>query len=118
MLGVHKKAMKVPVLAELGRFPISIKIICQILSFWVHIMEAKDNSHLQETYRQIYQQPIQGNSWLFYVQQILQSVGFIHVWENQCTFNVNKLKNAVSNILEGNCIALWKATKSRYSKLL
>ena len=33
-LGVHKRAMNLPTLAELGRVPLSIKIIAQTISYW------------------------------------------------------------------------------------
>ena len=47
ILGIHKKAMILPTLGELGRFPIMFAIIQQIISFWFHILNKKQNSYIK-----------------------------------------------------------------------
>ena len=42
--------MKIPVLAELGRFRISLDVLCQVIAFWTHVTESNDRSYLKQTY--------------------------------------------------------------------
>lgn len=57
--GVHRKAMRTPVLAEVGRFPISLKTVCQIITFWTDITESNNHFYLKQTYAtMVHQQSI------------------------------------------------------------
>ena len=49
-LGVHSKAMRIPVLAVLGRFPVSLKIVGQVITFWAHIVTADVGSYPRNIY--------------------------------------------------------------------
>ena len=46
----HGKAMKIPVLTELGRFRISLDVLCQVIAFWTRVTEPNDRSYLKQTY--------------------------------------------------------------------
>ena len=45
-LGVHKRATEVMVKAELGRYPLTLKILCNIYKYWQHILHAPEGSLL------------------------------------------------------------------------
>ena len=72
-----------PVLAELGTFPINLKIICQLIAFWIHILE----SNVAPTI-------VGGLMATVYIKKknILYNIGLGHVWENQSTLNARKFK--------------------------
>ena len=77
-LGVHKKAMVLPTLAELGRFPVTFKIISQIVSFWIHVTESKQNSYVRLLYNHLYENE-QQDRWINTVKNLFSAIGFKHV---------------------------------------
>ena len=50
ILGVHNKAMRIPVLAELGRFPVSLRLVGQVIAFWAHIVTSDADSYTRNIY--------------------------------------------------------------------
>ena len=117
LLGVHKKAIKTPVLAELGRYPISLQMICQIISFWIHITEAKEDSLLKQAYEDMLMCDSHKRTWVNFVKSTLINIGFGHVWYNQCTLSSTRLKYSVSCKLKEKYIDLWQDTKNKFSRL-
>lgn len=119
ILGVHKNTMKIPVLAELGRFPLSINIIGQIFMYWIHIITTKETSHVNRIYNlQKTNLECNGNSWVFFIKTLMHKLGLTHVWKNQHTFNKHKLKHVIINKLQHEYIRFWKNhVKSGCSKL-
>ena len=115
-LGVHKKAMTLPSFAELGRFPITFKILQQVIGFWVHLMHSKEDSHQKQLY-QASSINCEANSWEYFVRETLESLGLKHVWENQGTFNVCNLKRVIIEKLKSRFIKLWLNQKSESPKL-
>ena len=112
--------MKMPVLAELGRYPISFDMICQTISFWIHTTESKDNSLIKQTYfDMINNEHLKNNQWVNFVKNILSSIGMSHVWQNQGTLSLKKLKYSIMLKLENLYEEYWKNSKnkqiSRYS---
>ena len=47
-----------------------------------------------------------------FIKDILYKLGFGHVWQNQSTFNINRLKQAVLTQLERKYVSLWKTKKA------
>jgi hypothetical protein len=121
LLGVHNKAANFPVLAELGRFPITLHIITKLISFWLHIIESHDDSLLKQVYTSMTAQLTQkgqGNKWLTFIRDILESLGFKHVWNNQSTLSPAKLKHSLQEKIKSLYCELWaKRTKENNSKL-
>ena len=115
-LGVHKRAMWLPVLAEIGRFPLGPKIISQTIAYWIHILNS--NSYLRKIYNSMLRQNIDDVPWIKFIKQILFHLGFDHVWQNQDTFNVHKLKHAIQIQLQEKYIEFWKKQKAKHSSKL
>ena len=113
LLGVHKKASKIPVLAELGRYPLCIQMICQTISFWAHITESDESSYLKEAYMDMKDTTHSNtNLWTNFIKHILNLVGMSHVWQNQGTFSAKRLKYSVTAILETLFKEYWLQKKS------
>ena len=119
LLGVHKRTMKLPVLAELGRYPISLNALCQTITFWIHITESDEDSYLRQAYNDMLLAESHNNAiWLKFVKNILLSMGFSHVWENQGTLNVKRLKYSIQNKLQEKYLQYWTSVKNGISSRL
>lgn len=81
--------MKIPVLAELGRSPISLKIVWQINAFLTHSIESDDHSNSKQTYAiMLHQQSVIEIPWLKFIKTkqnkqkkkpVLYGIGFGYV---------------------------------------
>ena len=110
LLGVHKKAMWIPVLGELGRFPLSLRMLSQTISYWINILKSGNDSYLYQTYDSMLHHSTE-NSWIQFIQQSLCGLGFSHVWQNQTTLNVHKLQHAIQEKLQNEYVTFWTKTK-------
>ena len=82
-LGVHNKAMRIPVQAQLGRFPISLKIVGQIIAFWAHFIASDVDSYATEIYSDMIQQRYADRDlWLDFIINIFRGIAVTHVWDN------------------------------------
>ena len=109
--------MWLPVLGELGRFPLGIKIISQIIGFWGHIINSNKHSLLHQMYNLMISSS-KTSPWLQFIKRLLTLSGFGHVWKNQYTFNVNKLQFAIQQKFISEYITFWKKKKyERCSRL-
>ena len=112
VLGVHKKTMKMPVLAELGRYPLSFQMIGQAIGFWIHLTEMKQNSCISAVYSDLMKEGSSSYSpWIQFVKNILKCLGFDHVWKNQGTLSGKRLKHAIVNKLFDLYKTFWSNTK-------
>ena len=117
LLGMHNKTMKAPVLGELGRYSMAIQIIGQVLSFWIHIIEAKDDSYLKLAYEDMLNWESHRRTWINFTKNVLNSIGFSHVWFNQGTLSASRLKHSVVSKLKEQYINFWNKTKNGHSRL-
>ena len=117
LLGVHKKAAKMPVLAELGRYPLSLGLICQTVSFWIHITESNEDSYLKQAYKDMLKDHTQSTCWVRFLKNMLYNLGLGHVWQNQSTMSHKRLKYTIMTKLEERYEALWRNQKENSSKL-
>ena len=120
LLGVHNKAVNIPVLAELGRYPLTLQIITQLISFWMHITQSNDGSLLKHIYQSMLSSLTtdnSSNSWLAFIKDLLYSLGFQHVWHNQGTMSLNRLKHSILKKLKYLYEKLWERSKDNTSKL-
>ena len=109
VLGVNKKAMNLPTLSELGRFPLSIKVLTQTIGFWSHIVESDDNTYLKQLYNE--QIHTLDTPWILNVKRLLSALGMEHVWQNQTTLSASRLKTAVQRKLEEGYVKYWETKK-------
>jgi hypothetical protein len=108
ILGVHKNAMNIPVLAELGRFPLSINIIGQVIMYWMHIINLKESNHVKRIYNLHRSNPLYADSWISFLKSLLVKLGLTHIWQNQNTFNKYKLKYVIIQKLQHEFIQFWR----------
>ena len=72
ILGVHKKSSTLAVMAETGKYPISIKIFTQIVKYWIRL-ETTDNVLLKATKLSVIDQNRKGNqNWMKIIQYLLK----------------------------------------------
>ena len=104
--------MKMPVLAELGRYPLLFQIIGQVITFWIHLTEMKHNSCIFDAYSDLCEENAHMYSpWIQFVKIVLKSLGFNHVWNNQGTLSCKRLKHAIVNKLIDLYKIHWTNTK-------
>jgi hypothetical protein len=120
LLGVNNKSMNLPVLAELGKFPLSLKIMVQSISYWTHIVNLSDKSLLKQTYLELIRgDDISNNEWISTVRGFLLSAGYKHIWQNQATFSAGRLKHSLTLYIENAFKSFWKRiTSHNTSRLL
>ena len=118
LLGLHNKAMNLPTLGELGRFPVSFQIVCQTVSYWAHIVQSDDRSYLKQAYKDMYSNTSgYNNAWMLFIKNSLYSAGMRHIWTNQCTLNVDRLKHALRIQIQKRYIQFWDDRKRNSSRL-
>jgi hypothetical protein len=105
MLGVHKSATNIAVLADFGFYPLSIAALKSSVIYWIHLLNSKCNSLIFQAYRE----NLKLNESLCYkLKQSFSIIGFSHIWENQGTFSKSKLLFSVTKQLEKRYIKHWK----------
>ena len=103
-IGVHRKAMKIPVLVGLG----SLRIVFQVIAFSAY----NDHSYLKETYAIIlHQQSVIEIPLLRFIKKKKKSIGFSHLWKKQSTLNTRRLRYAMLKQLENKYAQFWKKKK-------
>ena len=76
--------MNIPVLAELGRFPLKLSIDVQMIKYFIRFNSiAKD----RYTYK-IYKESLKSDNctkskWFFYIKRIVDEIGFSYIWISQ-----------------------------------
>ena len=93
LLGVHKSAANNAVRAELGIFPVAIYCLRTSASFWLHIIQSKDNKLVRISYEDTCNIN-KGFGSMF--RNFLMKLNFSHAWENQGTFSKARLVNAIT----------------------
>ena len=74
LLGVNKKSTNIAVLAEIGKYPICIKIFGRIIKYWARISTSK-NQLLAESYKASMIENINGRQhWLKFVDFLTETV--------------------------------------------
>jgi hypothetical protein len=105
ILGVHKSATNIAVLAELGLYPLSIAALKSSVIYWIHLLNSKCNSLIFHAYRE----NLKFNENLCNkLKQLFSIIGFSHIWVNQGTFSKSKLLFSVTKQLENRYIEHWK----------
>ena len=104
-LGVNKSAVNSAVLAETGRFPLSLCTIKSIVRFWHHMTDSPNSSLVKMTF-------IDGlkvkTTLIQKMEKLFNIAGFAHAWENQGTFSIKRLETALVNKLKEKYLTYWK----------
>jgi len=93
LLGVHRKTTNAAVRGDLGRFPISLFIMKQVLKNWLRVAEGNCNSVLQACYLENINLVNNNKTcWLGQVKNVvLNSLGFQEAWNNLGSKSNNSL---------------------------
>ena len=70
------------ILAETGRYPLSVKK--SIIKYWLKVIQSEDKKLINIIYIKMKQLKC---SWVSYVKEILHNTGFAEIWENQEVVN-------------------------------
>ena len=106
VLGTNRSAMNSAILAETGRFPLALTSLKDtIIGFWHHMANSPWISLVNKTYAEDKNTNI---NYCKYIESFLSTLSFSHVWENQNTFSINRLKKAIHAKLRDRYIKSWK----------
>ncbi|MCG7891851.1 MAG: reverse transcriptase family protein [Candidatus Thiodiazotropha endolucinida] len=118
VLGVHSKASNFAVISELGQYPLIISAIVGCINFWLHALQSSSSSLVNKAYLEQYGNSSSKSLWLNFVKNILNDLGFSHVWENQSTFNTSALLFSVKNKLKERFELFWETHMKSSEKLV
>ena len=79
-----------------------ISVIASCINCWLHIVQSKSESLISEAYWKQHNNSGVKSLWLNFVKNVLEDLGFSHVWEDQstCTFNASSLLTCIKNKLK------------------
>ena len=99
-------------LSELGRFPVSLRLVGQVIAFWAHIVTSDADSCTRNIYTDMTEhQSTDKNPWLSFIKNILRGLGMAHVWDNHSTFSADRLKRAVPVKLQDRFSQFWQKSE-------
>ena len=108
VLGVYSKACNFAEFSELGQFPLIITSITRCLNFWMHIIQPSSESLISKAYLEQLTSKNDKFLWIQFVKNILQDLGFSHVWNNHCIFDTHALLTVIKNKLKERFVTFWK----------
>ena len=110
LLGVNKKSTNIAVLSELGRYPIYLKLITQVLSYW-HMLENEPSNLLKsayEEYKSLYRSGYT-DTWYSTVKFFCKTLNIDMNLSK--TFGRNKFKNELKKTLKHKFLSYWNNIK-------
>jgi hypothetical protein len=113
ILGVSTKSTNVAVMAELGRYPIGVTIVTQMIKYYLRILDMPVNSLLRDTILEMRSSTTRGcHPWLKSVEYIFATLGldlsmFEH-YVNTSTYKRQKISKSIRSQLEGRYDHFWK----------
>ena len=70
--------MRIPVLADLGRFPLSLKKVGRVITFWAHVITSDIDLYARKIYTDTMEhQYTDKDVWLSFIKNI-----FSRIWED------------------------------------
>ena len=84
-----------------------ISDIASCINFWLHTVQSKSESLISEAYWEQLNNSGVKSLWLNFVKNVLEDLGFSHVWENQSTFNASSLLTCIKNKLKERFLSFW-----------
>ena len=84
ILGVHRKTMNIPVLAELGRFPLKISIDTHMIKYFIRLNNIPTERLVYKAYKETIKSGIVvKDKWLSHIKNILDESGQSYIWTDQ-----------------------------------
>ena len=115
-LGISKNASNNAIRAELGRFPLEIKLQQKLIKYWhrLEIMDPNKYPTLNEAYKVCKQQ---NHPWYANIENILLSNGLGHIMKNPTLFTESSVIQVTKTILEDQYIQKWDEKAKSSEKL-
>ena len=85
ILGVHRKTMNIPVLAELGRFPLKLSIDIQMVKYFMRFKNITKKNYLYEIYQESLKQDELKDNYFAYIKMLLEQTGLSYIWRTRET---------------------------------
>jgi hypothetical protein len=122
ILGVSSKSTNLTVMAELGRYPLAIKIITQMLKYYAKILNSDKHTLLSDALEEMKVVTNKGKiTWLRTIRNIVETIGLDMDFITQHIVMKNKVVKYIRNILEDRFQTHWKNIMNKqeemYSKL-
>ena len=121
MLGVKDSTCTAAVYGEVGRFPVHLTAMVNVIKYWIRILNADNNSLLKKAYMTIKHLDDAGHkTWASLVRGILAKYNFDDVWENPQPFIQNGGKSLILQLKEqifGKFIHDWSLQITNFPKL-
>ena len=84
ILKVKRSSSTLALYAELGRFPLKLKIQYQVLKYWQRVISYSDSHILKQAYLSLLELHDRGQvNWCTQVHDILKDLKMNHHWQNQ-----------------------------------
>ncbi|XP_074647723.1 uncharacterized protein LOC141903501 [Tubulanus polymorphus] len=102
IMKVSKYSHNLQVLAELGRYPMSIEVKRRMVNFWLKTVTGKDSKLNAILYRislNLYVREKHKSPWLLYIKKIFDDIGLSYIWLQQYTENYKTLSKYVKQVL-------------------
>ena len=96
ILGIHSKIMNIPVLAELGRFPLKLSIDIQMTKYFTRLNSISKDRQIYKIYKEsLTSDNFTKSKWFSYIKRIVDEIAFSYIWINQvnernCKINIAK----------------------------
>ena len=116
ILGVHRKTMNIPVLAELGRFPLKISIDTQMIKYFIRFSNISDDRHMYKIYKEsLKPENLPKNKWFSYIKRITEESGLANIWIEQINgYNRQKSTNNIANTFQQRLKDIYSQNAIRY----
>ena len=83
LLGVKDSTCTLAVYGELGRFPIHLNAVVNIVKYWIRILNCNDNSLVKKAFQTVkHPDDAAYKTWTSIVRNILERYNFAEVWDN------------------------------------
>ena len=94
ILSVKKSTNLGAIYGELGRVPLLVKRECNIIRYWIKILNSDNNTLLKQIYFMLRNdansnESYGGLNWAFNVKKILDKLGLSNLWINQLSLSIN-----------------------------
>ena len=99
-LGVHSKSTNIAVLAELGRYPLTLGIIQNMITYWFRLANGTDNILLEVCHKENMEMLKLGKScWMQTIKDIMYKLDVQHLFSNPDKYRLSHVKRVISDRL-------------------
>ena len=123
ILGVSSKSTNIAAMAELGRYPLAIKVITQMIKYYAKILSMGSGTLLNDAFEEMTNNKNNANgSWLREISNVVDILGldieYMKFYINKSTYMKNKITNYIRSRLETRFRESWgQKMKSQVGKL-